>query len=246
MKTHKVLALFLSCLISFQASQAQTPSQTKSQTPVSTAGEDARVERLARLAKVWGAVKYFHPYLAYRDIDWDKALVETLPKVNSARTPQEYEAAVNQMLAVLNDRSTRAEIEGEGKREIAGSSFKTDEKTNRTDQKNAQENARENAREREYVKNAQEYVRKENGVVVIDAAGIGTAVATDTSTLSKFVTKVTEALPDATGIVIDARGRGGISDLHLYYFGVFVQRILTSMLDLNVVLGSMRYLLHNG
>ena len=30
-----------------------------------TAGA-ARVERLAGLARVWGAVKYFHPYLAYR------------------------------------------------------------------------------------------------------------------------------------------------------------------------------------
>ena len=32
-------------------------------------------------AKVWGVVKYFHPYLAYREIDWDKALVEAIPRV---------------------------------------------------------------------------------------------------------------------------------------------------------------------
>src|SRR5262249_7381545 len=50
-------------------------------------------------------------YLAYREIDWDKALVETIPKVNAAKTPADYEAAMNQMLAVLNDKSTRAEIE---------------------------------------------------------------------------------------------------------------------------------------
>ena len=65
--------------------------------------EDPRVARLVGLAKVWGTVKYFHPYLAYRDIDWDKALVETIPKVNAAKSAQEYEAAINQMLAVLND-----------------------------------------------------------------------------------------------------------------------------------------------
>ena len=222
MKTHKLLALGLSCLMFCQASLAQIQK-----TPVATSAADARVARLAGLAKVWGAVKYFHPYLAYREIDWDKALVETLPKVNSAKTGQEYEAAVNQMFAVLNDRSTRAEIEREEKREIAGSSFK-------------------NHNNQEKKHNNQEYVHKEYGVVVIDAAGIGTAVATDTSTLSKFVTKVTEALPNATGIVIDARGRSGISDLHHYYFGVFVQRILTAMLDVNVVLGSTRYRLHNG
>src|SRR5215510_14005998 len=68
---------------------------------------DARIERLAGLAKVWGTVRYFHPYLAYRDIDWDKALIETIPKVNAAKTPADYQAAVNQMLAVLNDKSTR-------------------------------------------------------------------------------------------------------------------------------------------
>ena len=60
-------------------------------------------------------MKYFHPYLAYREIDWDKALIETIPKVNAAKNAQEYEAAINQMLAVLNDKSTRAEIEPETK-----------------------------------------------------------------------------------------------------------------------------------
>ena len=73
--------------------------------------EDLRIARLVGLAKVWGTVKYFHPYLADREIDWDKALIETIPKVNAAKTPSDYQAAVNQMLAVLNDKSTRAEIE---------------------------------------------------------------------------------------------------------------------------------------
>ena len=211
MKTQKLLALFLSCLIFCQVSQAQT------QTPASTSTEDARVARLAGLAKVWGAVKYFHPYLAQREIDWDKALVETLPKVNGAKTPQEYEAALNQMLAVLNDRSTRAEFEREEQRETAGSSFKADEKTIKTDQKHAPD--------------VPKYVRTENGVVVIDAARIGTAVARDTSTLSKHVTSITEALPNATGVVIDARGHSKISDIHQYYFGVFVQRILSELTE---------------
>src|SRR5829696_677473 len=109
MKTfHKPLALFLSVAIlgsAFcQALQAQ-PSPA----------EDARIARLAGLAKVWGTVKYFHPYLAYRDIDWDKALVETIPKVNAAKNSQDYQATLNQMLAALNDKSTRAEIDVETK-----------------------------------------------------------------------------------------------------------------------------------
>lgn len=51
-----------------------------------TAGESARIDRLVALAKLWAAVKYFHPYLAYRnDIDSDGALVKAIPRVNAAR-----------------------------------------------------------------------------------------------------------------------------------------------------------------
>ena len=105
MKIHKILATVLCCVVVFcQPVQAQQ----KQKSP-----EDARVARLAGLAKVWGTVKFFHPYLAYRNIDWDKALIETIPKVNAAKTPQEYETAVNQMLAALNDKRTRADVEPE-------------------------------------------------------------------------------------------------------------------------------------
>ena len=101
MKTcHKPLAFFLSVLLlAFcQTLQAQT-------------AEDARIARLAGLARVWGTVKYFHPFLGYRDIDWDKALIEAIPKVNAAKSPQDYQAALNQMLAVLNDKSTHADFD---------------------------------------------------------------------------------------------------------------------------------------
>src|SRR5689334_18277071 len=90
-------------------------SYAHAQTPARQADEAARVERLVGLAKVWGAVKYFHPALAYREVDWDKALVEAIPKVNAARTPEEYQSALNQMLAALGDPGTRAEVKGETK-----------------------------------------------------------------------------------------------------------------------------------
>ncbi len=109
MKTfQKPLAFFLSGLLLTSAFCQTLQAQPSS-------AEDARIARLAGLAKVWGTVKYFHPFLAYRDIDWDKALIETIPKVNAAKTAQDYEAALNQMLAVLNDKSTRAEIDTETK-----------------------------------------------------------------------------------------------------------------------------------
>ncbi len=69
-----------------------------------TAVESTRIERLVALAKLWAAVEYFHPYLAYRDnIDWDGALVRAIPKVDAARSGAEYSAAVEGMLNELGD-----------------------------------------------------------------------------------------------------------------------------------------------
>lgn len=73
-----------------------------------TANETTRVNRLIALCKLWGKVKYFHPSLAYRtDIDWDAALIATIPKVREAKTSTEYEAALQSLLNVLGDSSTR-------------------------------------------------------------------------------------------------------------------------------------------
>jgi hypothetical protein len=47
------------------------------------------------VCKLWGAAKYFHPYLAYRDdIDWDAALVSAIPKVNAANSALAKVAAI--------------------------------------------------------------------------------------------------------------------------------------------------------
>jgi C-terminal processing protease CtpA/Prc len=68
----------------------------------------ARTDRLVALCKLWGTVKYFHPYLAYRDdIDWDKALVDAIPKINTAQNSAEYADAVQGMLEALRDPTTR-------------------------------------------------------------------------------------------------------------------------------------------
>src|SRR4051794_26702047 len=100
MKISRIVALLL-VFVFVQAASAQT--------------DQKRVERLAGLAKVWGTVKYFHPFLAYREIDWDKALVETIPKVNAAKSSQEYQSALNSMLNALGDKATFAVIESNSK-----------------------------------------------------------------------------------------------------------------------------------
>src|SRR5215510_16228161 len=99
MKPTRILAFMLLTLAAGQAVFPQT--------------EQKRIDRLAGLAHVWGTVKFFHPYLGYKKIDWDKALVDAVPKVNAATSPAEYQAAVNSMLSALGDPATVAEIPGE-------------------------------------------------------------------------------------------------------------------------------------
>jgi len=66
-----------------------------------------RSERLVNLCKVWGTVRYLHPYLAYKDIDWDAALLEALTGVEAAKDEPDYRAAVQGMLDRLGDPKTR-------------------------------------------------------------------------------------------------------------------------------------------
>ncbi|WP_257458249.1 S41 family peptidase [Archangium lipolyticum] len=67
----------------------------------------SREERLAHLGRLWGQVRYRHPYLAYKDIDWDAALVAAIPKVEAAKDRASYAAAVQDLLEELRDPATR-------------------------------------------------------------------------------------------------------------------------------------------
>jgi C-terminal processing protease CtpA/Prc len=70
------------------------------------AAADPRVERLARLARLWGEVKYSHPWIYTRQVDWDAALLSALPRVRDAATPDAEIAALRSLLASLRDPST--------------------------------------------------------------------------------------------------------------------------------------------
>ena len=213
MKTQKLLASLLGLLLSIS---------TLCPTASAQHADAARVERLVGLARVWGTVKYFHPYLAYREIDWDKALVEAIPRVNAARTAQDYQSALNQMLAVLNDKSTRAEVATE-----AGTiQTETAKYVLLDDQPKP--------------------VRTENRVLIIDAAQIAKAAAQDTSKLTGLVTSINQALPNATGGVFDWRASSQLDEFAAYYFEILMRQTLTGMLDTNIVLGSLRHRQHSG
>src|SRR5215813_15547186 len=73
--------------------------------------DKTRIERLAALGRLWGVVNYFHPYLAYKEIDWDAALIATIPKVSAAKSTEEYRAAIDGLLATLGDPATFTAVE---------------------------------------------------------------------------------------------------------------------------------------
>ncbi|MGN7808994.1 S41 family peptidase [Flavobacterium sp. 22076] len=47
-------------------------------------------EKLFATCKVWGFLKYYHPKAASGEINWDKQLLEKLPKIEKAQTKEEF------------------------------------------------------------------------------------------------------------------------------------------------------------
>ena len=69
--------------------------------------DSIRIERLAALGRLWVSLQYFHPYLAYRRIDWDAALGAAVPKLSVGADRAAWAGAVQGMLDVLGDSTTR-------------------------------------------------------------------------------------------------------------------------------------------
>ncbi|MBF4515080.1 PDZ domain-containing protein [Flavobacterium sp. ANB] len=47
-------------------------------------------EKLAATCKVWGFLKYYHPKVANGEVNWDKQLLDILPKIDKAQTKEEF------------------------------------------------------------------------------------------------------------------------------------------------------------
>lgn len=47
-------------------------------------------EKLTATCKVWGFLKYYHPKVAKGDFNWDSQLLEVLPKIEQAKTKEEF------------------------------------------------------------------------------------------------------------------------------------------------------------
>lgn len=93
------LTLLVMCLLSAAALRAQPQAYTPTQ-----------IERVAKLSELYGHIKFFHPYLGYKRINWDSAFAQAAPRVAQAQTDAETVAAINQLLAVLRDGATTARL----------------------------------------------------------------------------------------------------------------------------------------
>ena len=86
------LSLLLLIVISFSFAQQ---SLTKEQ-----------INRLADAGKVYGCVKYFHPILQYKTLNWDSVFAANVEGIIGAKSKEEYGDVMQRMLSVLNDNLT--------------------------------------------------------------------------------------------------------------------------------------------
>ncbi len=65
------------------------------------------IPRLAAVGRLYNAIRFFHPYLGYQGIAWDAAVAEALPRIRVAESRDDYRAALDGMLTILDDPATR-------------------------------------------------------------------------------------------------------------------------------------------
>jgi len=99
--------LVLLSFLALATGAAAAPAASKEPAPSMPSADALRIARLGHLVRLWGAVRYLHPYLAYKDVDWDAAFTSAVPKVREAKSRDEYAAAAADMLAALSDPLTR-------------------------------------------------------------------------------------------------------------------------------------------
>lgn len=176
-------------------------------------------DRLASVGRLWGAIKYFHPYIAYKDIDWDGALVKAIPQIKAARTPDEYSRAIAGLLQVLNDPVTEV---------VSVSVDSLNSATNSSAPK------------------APTYYRVIDEYVLITATDWITAMLSNNAGMAKQPQMVQE-IQKAKGVVVDCRYEGiSPAEAPPFYLGFYLDNLLPQIVQDNISLGTERYRIHNG
>jgi C-terminal processing protease CtpA/Prc len=60
-------------------------------------------QKIATTCKVWGFLKYYHPKVANGEFNWDKQLFEVLPKIEQAKTNQEFSLILENWIENLGE-----------------------------------------------------------------------------------------------------------------------------------------------
>jgi C-terminal processing protease CtpA/Prc len=89
--------------------QGDLPLVLKRVEPAPDAG---RIERLASLIRLWGTIRFFHPWIASRPIDWDSAFIAAVPPAENAASRSDFARAISGMLATLHDSETLVLADG--------------------------------------------------------------------------------------------------------------------------------------
>ena len=81
---------------------AETPGKGKTVSSLQAKYPD-HIQRTAELGKLWALMRWVHPALVEGKIDWDRQLVDALPAIAKADSPDAQKPILEQMLACLND-----------------------------------------------------------------------------------------------------------------------------------------------
>lgn len=227
LKSH--LQLLLICCLALHLSLTNCSAQDS--TAAGKAPEATRIERLAALGRLWGTLKYFHPYLAYKEIDWDAALLETIPRVNAARTPEEYAQAVNHMLSFLHDASTYAQVEKEQEKKTAPPAVVTNGANSSTPAA------------------PPDYFHNTDGTLVINLIPLARLEIKDQPGAGRVAEQFFAELKKAKAVVLDARGEltdEATARLDYYDFVNLLRDLVPMLSETPVTFGSVRYRMHSG
>jgi C-terminal processing protease CtpA/Prc len=187
---------------------------------------DARLERLAGLARLWLDARYFHPALAHKDIDWDAALVAAIPRVDRARTPVEYRDAIGDLLAVLGDPETFAALDPGVDAPAAAVAVPRPSRHAPP-------------------------VRDAGGATLIDIVSLATTMGSDGAKIQPLMAEARAALAKDGPFLIDCRGAEApdaesSAEAMLYFMDTVLRDLLRGLVPETIPLGAPRYRQYSG
>ncbi|MBZ4034261.1 PDZ domain-containing protein [Flavobacterium sp. 17A] len=88
--------------------------------------------KLAAVCKIWGFLKYYHPNVARGDFNWDKQLKDILPKIEKAKTKEEFSLTITNWIDSLGTVPETKIIDNESGSEYFDENFDLSWITNNT------------------------------------------------------------------------------------------------------------------